>query len=105
MEGGTDESMFDKAIGGAVDLMESGIGLVTDVASGALDIATSAAKTAFGVAGSIASAAMDAFTPSSPQAWAQQAAQTLTGASEGQQQEGGLFSTIGNALGNALGKT
>jgi hypothetical protein len=44
--------------------------LVTDVASGTLDMALSATKSAVGFAGSIASAAMDAFTPSSPQAQA-----------------------------------
>ena len=65
---GTDESMFDKAIGGAVDLVKSGMELVTDTISGGLDVATSENKTGFGIAGSLASAAMEAFAPSSPQA-------------------------------------
>ena len=104
--GGLEESMLDKAIGGAVDLAKSGVDLVTDVASGAIDMAASATKAAVGFAGNLASAAMDAFTPSSPQAQAQQAAQSPSGeASSGQQQEKGLFSTIGDALGNVLGKT
>lgn len=101
--GGLDESFMDKAIGGAVDLAKSGIDLVTDVAGGALDMATSATKSAVGFAGNLASAAMDAFTPSSPQAQAQQAAQTPSG--ESAPQEKGLLSTIGDALGNVLGKT
>lgn len=63
---GTDESMMDKAIGGAIDLVQSGMDLAVDAASGALDVATSVAKSAVGAAGSIASAALDAFTPSSP---------------------------------------
>ena len=101
--GGLDESFMDKAIGGAVDLAKSGIDLITDVAGGALDMATSATKSAVGFAGNLASAAMDAFTPSSPQAQAQQAAQTPSG--ESAPQEKGLLSTIGDALGNVLGKT
>ena len=64
--GGYEPSVMDKALGGAVDLAQSAVGLVTDVASGALDVATSSAKSAIGIAGSLASAAMDAFTPSSP---------------------------------------
>ena len=64
--GGLEESFMDKAIGGAVDLAKSGVDLVTDAASGALDMLTSATKTAVGFAGNLASAAMDAFTPSSP---------------------------------------
>lgn len=63
---GTDESMMDKAMGGAVDLAQSGVDLAVDAAGGALDVATSIAQTAVGSAGSIASAALDAFTPSSP---------------------------------------
>lgn len=84
--GGMDESMFDKAIGGAADLAKSGMDLVTDVASGVIDVASSVAQGAIdvasgvldvadaisqkavGAAGSIASAALDAFIPSSPQA-------------------------------------
>jgi hypothetical protein len=85
--------------------VKSGVDLATDLASGTLDVATTVAKSVVGVAGSIASAAMDAFTPSSPQAQAQQSAQTPTETSSGQQQEGGLLSTIGDALGNVLGKT
>ena len=102
--GGLDESFMDKAIGGAVDLAKSGVDLVTDVAGGALDMATSATKSAFGFAGNLASAAMNAFTPSSPQAQAQQAAQTPSGEST-PQQEKGLLSTIGDALGGVIGKT
>ena len=102
--GGLDESFMDKAIGGAVDLAKSGVDLVTDVAGGALDMATSATKSAFGFAGNLASAAMNAFTPSSPQAQAQQAAQTPSEEST-PQQEKGLLSTIGDALGGVIGKT
>lgn len=70
---GYEPSALEKAIGGAVDLGKSAVGLVTDASSGVVDLASSAVKGAVGVAGSIASAAMDAFTPSSPQAQAQQA--------------------------------
>ena len=83
---GTDESMMDKAIGGAVDLAQSGMDLAVDAAGSALDVASTVAsgaidvsagvldvagtttQKAVGVAGSIASSALNAFTPSSPQA-------------------------------------
>ena len=108
---GVEESMLDKAIGGAVDLAKSGVELIADGATGLVDLATSATKSAVGFAGSLASAAMDAFTPSSPQAQAQQASQTpatqetsaQTQSSEGQKQEKGLLATVGDALGNVLG--
>lgn len=103
--GGLDESFMDKAIGGAVDLAKSGADLVTDSATGAIDIAVSTTKTAVGFAGNLATAAMNAFTPSSPQAQAQQAWQTQSGESSSGQQEKGLLSTIGDVLGNVLGKT
>ena len=88
---GLDESMMDKVIGGAVDLASSGIDLATDALTGAIDVVSDATKTAMGFAGKLASAAMDAFTPSSS-------------GEQSSSQEKGLFSTIGDALGNVLGK-
>ena len=57
---------MDKAIGGAVDLAQSGMDLAVDVAGGVLDVAGTVTQNDVGAAGSIASAALDAFTPSSP---------------------------------------
>jgi hypothetical protein len=99
--GGLDSSMMDVAIGGAVDLAKSGMELASK--SGVLDVAQVSTKSATGVAGSIASAAMNAFAPSSPQAQAQQQAQVPSDGAH--KQEGGLLSSVGNALSGVLGKT
>ena len=103
-ECGTDKSVLDKAIGIAVDLVGSGVELATDPAREVLDVATSATKSLVGAAGSLVNSAMNAFTPSSPEAQAQQSAQTPSN-DGGNQEDGGLLSTIGDAIGNALGKT